>query len=348
MNMKVYDPHPSHGYEEFENVCGTLRGRMGTGGGNVPVVLTAYGFEPGAAKRLETEKRFYKEVSPTLRNNAGDNQTAVAVIPMEGNGTRPSHLGNGYGKVGDPSFTLNAVEHHGVAVCGLHGNVAGTIDASYYKGCGERNGTEREVVLDKKAVICLNDQGGASMSVTEDKTATLRAQEHGHQPLCLEMTSTKNTVVENGISPTLTARMGTGGNQVNAVLNETPNSVVRRLTPKEAERLQGFPDDWTDIGEWTDSKGKVHKTVSDQNRYRAIGNSLALPFWQWLLDRIEKVQEEETGRPATLGSLFSGIGGFELCGQRCGMEPLWASEIDEFCIAVTKHHFGDQQNEQID
>ena len=290
------------------DVCMPIIARYGTGGGNVPIVLTAYGFEPGAAKRLETGKRFYKEVSPTLRNNAGDNQTAVAVVPIEGHGTRPSHLGNGYGKVGDPSFTLNAVEQHGVAV------------------------------LDKQAVMCLNDQGGASMSVTIDKTATLRAQEHGHQPLCLEMTSTKNTVVEDGISPTLTARMGTGGNQVNAVLQ----SAVRRLTPRETERLQGFPDDWTDIGEWTDSKGKVHKAASDQSRYKAIGNSLALPFWQWLLDRIEKVQEEETGRPATLGSLFSGIGGFELCGQRCGMDPLWASEIDEFCIAVTKKRFGEE------
>lgn len=323
------------------DVCMPIIARYGTGGGNVPIVLTAYGFEPGAAKRLETEKRFYKEVSPTLRNNAGDNQTAVAVVPIEGHGTRPSHLGNGYGKVGDPSFTLNAVEQHGVAM------------TTYRKTAHPRNSTEPQgyeetFVADtlnvfdnsecRTPILILNDQGGASMSVTKDKTATLRAQEHGHQPLCLEMTSTKNTVVEDGISPTLTARMGTGGNQVNAVLQ----SAVRRLTPRETERLQGFPDDWTDIGEWTDSKGKVHKAASDQSRYKAIGNSLALPFWQWLLDRIEKVQEEETGRPATLGSLFSGIGGFELCGQRCGMDPLWASEIDEFCIAVTKKRFGEE------
>lgn len=54
-------------------------------------------------------------------------------------------------------------------------------------------------------------------------------------------------------------------------------SVVRRLTPLECERLQGFPDGWTDIGEWTDSKGKVHK-CSDAPRYKALGNSIALPF----------------------------------------------------------------------
>ena len=43
-------------------------------------------------------------------------------------------------------------------------------------------------------------------------------RDHGTELIMIEMTSTKNTIVEDGISPTLTARMGTGGNQVNAVL----------------------------------------------------------------------------------------------------------------------------------
>lgn len=54
-------------------------------------------------------------------------------------------------------------------------------------------------------------------------------------------------------------------------------AVVRRLTPMECERLQGFPDGWTDIGEWTDTKGKKHK-IADGPRYKALGNSIALPF----------------------------------------------------------------------
>ena len=60
--------------------------------------------------------------------------------------------------------------------------------------------------------------------------------------------------------------------------------VVRRLTPLECERLQGFPDHWTDLGEWTDSKGKRHKDA-DSPRYKALGNSIALPPWKWLLKR---------------------------------------------------------------
>mgnify|MGYP004471688737 CR=1 FL=1 len=54
---------------------------------------------------------------------------------------------------------------------------------------------------------------------------------------------------------------------------------VRRLTPLECERLQGFPDGWTDIGDYTDSTGKKRKT-SDSARYKALGNSIAPPFWR--------------------------------------------------------------------
>lgn len=116
------------------------------------------------------------------------------------------------------------------------------------------------------------------------------------------------------------------------------NMMVRRLTPLECERLQGYPDGWTDIGEWIDSKGKKHK-AADSPRYKALGNSIALPFWFWLLRRISAQYE----RPATLGSLFDGIGGFPLCWERCNGKgtALWASEIEEFPMAVTKKRFGE-------
>lgn len=120
-------------------------------------------------------------------------------------------------------------------------------------------------------------------------------------------------------------------------------TIVRRLTPKECERLQGFPDDWTDIGEWTDTEGKLHKESSDSARYKALGNSIATPFWFWLLRRISATYE----RPATLGSLFDGIGGFPYCWERCNGEgtAIWASEIEEFPIAVTKRHFPERSKQ---
>ena len=113
-------------------------------------------------------------------------------------------------------------------------------------------------------------------------------------------------------------------------------SSVRRLTPLECERLQGFPDGWTDIGEWTDSKGKTHES-SDSARYKALGNSIALPFWKVLAKRISAQYD----RDITLGSLFDGIGGFPLVFEQINGRGTarWASEIEEFPIAVTKVRF---------
>lgn len=123
------------------------------------------------------------------------------------------------------------------------------------------------------------------------------------------------------------------------------NIVVRRLTPLECERLQGFPDGWTDIGDWvkTDKRGREIKVKgsADSPRYKALGNSIALPFWDWMLRRMARYLPEG----ATLGSLFDGISGFNVCWARIhGAECCrWSSEIEQFPIAVTKKHFGDEE-----
>ena len=276
-------------------------------------------------------------------------------------------------------------------------------------------------------------------SQSKRKETSRGARDGSEGTICIEMTSTKNTIIENGICPTLTARMGTGGNQVNAVLspkwyemqgfgqykdsgvasslkardykdatdlvmciasssanaeitngnisptlcaragtggNNVPTIIgingdkagtldasyykgcgerqgterevvcqlskakyiVRRLTPLECERLQGFPDGWTDIGEWVDSNGKTRKN-SDSNRFKALGNSIAQPPWKWVLKRLCACYE----RDATMASLFDGIGGFPLIWEQLNGKGscLWASEIEEFPIAVTKLRFGD-------
>ena len=113
--------------------------------------------------------------------------------------------------------------------------------------------------------------------------------------------------------------------------------IVRRLTPTECERLQGYPDGWTDIREWTDTKGKKHK-AADSPRYKALGNSIALPQWLWIAQKMKPYLSTN----ATLGSLFDGIGGFPLIWQKTyGNDTArWASEIEEFPIAVTKRRFG--------
>ena len=117
---------------------------------------------------------------------------------------------------------------------------------------------------------------------------------------------------------------------------ESLHWVIRRMTPSECERLQGYPDGWTDIGEWADTKNKLHKSA-DGLRYKALGNSIALPQWWWLICKMAQYLPE---RP-TLGSLFDGIGGFLLVWEtRYGPgTAVWASEIEPFAIAVTKKRF---------
>lgn len=208
---------------------------------------------------------------------------------------------------------------------------------------------------------------------------TLNAKAH---PPCVtyDMSHANDVIRECGdVVPTLQSRMGTGGNQVpltyqkvagtlspgahagsyngqdayNDMLicsaerpdthESAPTGIVRRLTPLECERLQNFPDGWTDIGAWTDEKGKLHKESSDSARYKALGNSIALPPWKWVLKRLCAQYE----RDATMGSLFDGIGGFPLIWMQLnGWNSVkWASEIEPFCIAVTKRHFGDENGD---
>lgn len=128
-----------------------------------------------------------------------------------------------------------------------------------------------------------------------------------------------------------------GGGSENLVTEKHTHWIVRRLTPTECERLQGFPDGCTDIGEWVDSKGKRHKPA-DSPRYKALGNSIALPQWWWITCKMAAYLPEH----ATLGSLFDGIGGFPLVWEtRHGKgTAVWASEIEPFCIAVTTKRFG--------
>ena len=109
--------------------------------------------------------------------------------------------------------------------------------------------------------------------------------------------------------------------------------VVRRLMPEECELLQGFPLTWTLI-----------PGASDTARYKALGNSIALPQWQIIIDNMAKYLPEK----ATHGSFFTGIGGFDLCWERTHGKGTarWGSEIEKFPIEVCKYHFGDEETGQ--
>lgn len=165
---------------------------------------------------------------------------------------------------------------------------------------------------------------------------------HDHQAIMVTAVDCRNGTENADVNGTLQAK-SSGGQSLNLQNVCRTGQIVRRLTPLECERLQGFPDRWTDIGEWRDGKGKLHKGA-DSPRYKALGNSVALPFWDFLAKRISA----QYPRNITMGSLFDGIGGFPLVFERYNGKgsARWASEIEEFPIAVTKLRFGnDQENE---
>ena len=241
-----------------------------------------------------------------------------------------------------------------------------TFIASFSAGAGASAGTigyAEEVAPTLKgspsgncmpSVMCLHDQGGQRMDVCENMTGTLRANEKGHQPLVYENHGVDARIRESGeVSPTVTARYGTGGG--NTPLVQEPNEVycivgniidrqpenggngcgyqenlaytittvdrhavyvrqrvdefknddiastqsarqaknatdlvvepdrqhaqlIRRLTPLECERLQGLPDDWTNI-----------PGASDSARYRALGNSVAIPCVEFIMRSLKEV-----------------------------------------------------------
>lgn len=304
-------------------------------------------------------QRVYDEngVSPTLssRENSGLNRQAVLCAAFKlGNSEQARSIG--YQEELSP--TLNAESG---------GNKPAVVTSAAYGICSYASNSMKSSnphsSVYKAETSRTLDLNGGNPACNQGGIAVVQQ--------AFDMTHACDVIRECGeTAPSLQARMGTGGNQVpltygigNGQANEAQGMVteraqtlntmhdaqavmcanparmltVRRLTPLECERLQGFPDGWTDIGDYTDSTGKKRKT-SDSARYKALGNSIALPFWRWMFGRMTAYLPDG----ATLGSLFDGIGGFPLCWEDVhGVgTAIWASEIEEFPIAVTKKRFG--------
>ena len=289
-------------------------------------------FEPGIASR--EGGHIYEGVSGTLRANAGDNQMATA-----------------YSVENHPNDSRVGINEDGIvqALTSRMGTGGGNVPmvlaldrASYNQGKNAQfdfevsdKGINSPLVAKGPGAVCYSvDQGGgkSSVDVREDKAPTLTTTHDGAPAVMYVDTSRADDVVrlDDTVAP-LQARDFKGGKLV------ATRYIVRRLTPLECERLQGYPDGWTDIGEWTDSNGKKRQT-SDAARYKALGNSIALPPWKWVLKRLCACYE----RDATMASLFDGIGGFPYLWEQINGKGtcLWASEIEEFPIAVTKVRIG--------
>ena len=267
---------------------------------------------------------YQEERSPTLRSGEGGNQKPCVMAFAQNQ--------VGEVRVSFMSGTLNT-----------NSNASGRNSPLVYdarcNGDGQTvctlTGDHQDRVTDYTALIMRQRAFGDY--APDDVVSAIKARDHKDATdLVVAAVDCRNGTENPDVSGTLQSKEN-GGYSLNYQNPVRTPSVVRRLTPLECERLQGYPDGWTDIGEWVDSKGKKHK-IADTPRYKALGNSIALPFWAWLLQRISL----HCGESATLGSLFDGIGGFPLIWELINGKGscLWASEIEEFPIAVTKFHFG--------
>ena len=232
----------------------------------------------------------------------------------------------------DVSFTLNTIDRPAVYAIDNHPQDSRVtmrddgVVQTLSKQCGTGGGN---------VPMCMSMQAIGEYKESEVASSCKQRDFKGATDLvcavdCRNGTENPNT---NG---TLQAKSN-GGMSLNLQNTVRVQKLVRRLTPLECERLQGYPDGWTDIGEWIDSKGKKHES-SDSARYKALGNSIALPPWRFVLSRVNAYLNEHT-----MASLFDGIGGFPLIWQELNGpgKCLWASEIEEFPIAVTKRRFND-------
>lgn len=268
---------------------------------------------------------YAEEQSPTLNAECGGNKPAVLCLNDQG--------GNVMGVSHDVSGTLRAQEH---------GHQPSVLDMSHacdvIRDCGEVAPSLQARMGTGGNQIPLTYQMQGFGDYREGDVASSCKQRDFKDSTDLVCAVDCRNFREGGETNGTLQAKSNGGISYNLQNTVRTGMIVRRLTPMECERLQGYPDGWTDIGEWMDSKGKRHK-AADSPRYKALGNSIALPFWDFLAKRISA----QYLRPVTIGSLFDGIGGFPLVFERHNGNGTarWASEIEEFPIAVTKLRFGE-------
>ena len=267
----------------------TLQARMGTGGNQIPLVLgdkeriynshLSYGVvkEETVCKTLNAQMDNQTDMPLVLSENGSDRTACAGITPplktttpcycLAENtiGRKPQNGGNGAGYQEGLSYTLNATGVHGVL-------------APCYR---------------------LNDQGGERIDVGLDRAHALRVETHGHEQIVVH--TPNSTGVHEVCYPIDTMNIterGDGSNGMGIGADGDPSYTlsrghhhgvatpeqVRRLTPVECERLQGFPDNWTQIP----YRGKTKENCPDAPRYKAIGNSWAVPVVRWIGNRIKE------------------------------------------------------------
>lgn len=264
-----------------------LVGRLGDPGGPCQVL-----FEPDC---LQWDPPQGREKRKELAASAGRGAARTGVFPInEQVATRCNRLGRGtglgLGDDGDPGYTLLANHPHMVCMTDTQANSSVSNDGA----CGTLSCHSRKdppVALVSYAVRMREgrDGGGKGPLVQEevsgalatgnDQTVFCGPCEPGtsHVP-CPKAVCMADDNGGSAVDEECCGTIKCGGSPPQVALRMS----VRRLMPRECERLQGFPDDWTLIP-W---KGRPAEECPDGPRYKAIGNSMAVPVMRWLGERI--------------------------------------------------------------
>ena len=343
-----------------------------------------------AAVSINNRGTFYNDKTEALRS--ASHGALPVTYCIQGNCIdRADTAGcNGKGWTEGVSYTLNTMDRP--AVCGAFkyrqgakaGNIgyqdntsptlsANQLDAAVFLALENHPQDSRMKIAENNVVQTLNSQMGTGGNNTPMVFAIDRAAYNqginAKYDIGIDENGPAYTVVAKGPSAVCIGNGQTDQLKMSDVCSTLdcmhdqkavliqPYGLVRRLTPLECERLQGYPDGWTQIGdiigcvvhtddsgneykeyiyEYTDEQGKKKK-VTDSARYKALGNSISLPNWLYVLQRLSLC----CGADSTMASLFDGIGGFPLIWETLNGKGscLWASEIEDFPIAVTKAHF---------
>jgi DNA (cytosine-5)-methyltransferase 1 len=254
--------------------------------------------------KRESVSRHFAESGEAWKRTAGNTQgCAGAAIPINLQiAVRHNALGErtgfGIGKECDPAFTLQEAHHHAVAIL-LKSNptdsriniskdgVVQTLLTSMGTGGNlvplimiqnSETGIHPVFCIQGNAIGRSDNAGPNGKGINEDISFTLSATDRHTVAFYSAKSFGKYTADDKSKTILKSDDITTSD------LVVTQNYIIRRLTPLECERLQGFPDGWTEYG--VDSKKSQVIKIPDSARYRALGNSLAIPCVEFIMGRI--------------------------------------------------------------
>jgi site-specific DNA-cytosine methylase len=284
----LYENHANDSrVTQEDSTCQTVSAFWGTGGNNTPLVQQAY----RKSRRAQSTDDFETWVDDGVANTVncfdqGDIRTthAVAMVNMQGSKS------NAVAQADGPSYTLNAMHGHDVHAVAVQQPMAFSP-----QGGGDMRGVHprptaqpqrcqiEDVIQPIYSFKPGQSEAAGGTFVTDGYAPTLQAINNGSTAVPAVVFAQN----QSGEVRTSGGVMGTLNTNANASVRSTPmiqqSMAVRRLTPVECERLQGFPDGWTDIR----PKGK---DTPDSPRYKALGNSMAVPVMRWIGERIQSVR----------------------------------------------------------